>query len=172
MSSGIFLFADLMGKAELLRLACGVLAVSCVTLVIADDPYRFYTWTVTYGTSSPMGVPQQVGWLKLLFISFSGDVWGYVVLVQGKRSEFRHKLRLSCPLSFRVLKVILINGQFPGPRLDVVTNDNIVLNLINKLDQPFLLTWWVPHPQKSVWFSSYGRLDLTFCQVGSCHMLL
>lgn len=40
-----------------------------------------------------------------------------------------------------ILQVILINGQFPGPRLDVVTNDNIVLNLINKLDQPFLLTW-------------------------------
>lgn len=39
------------------------------------------------------------------------------------------------------LQVILINGQFPGPRLDVVTNDNIILNVINKLDQPFLLTW-------------------------------
>lgn len=41
------------------------------------------------------------------------------------------------------VKVILINGQFPGPRLDVVTNDNIVLNLFNQLDQPFLLTWQV-----------------------------
>ena len=41
------------------------------------------------------------------------------------------------------VQVILINGQFPGPRLDVVTNDNIILNLFNKLDQPFLLTWWV-----------------------------
>lgn len=40
-------------------------------------------------------------------------------------------------------QVILINGQFPGPRLDVVTNDNIVLNLFNKLDEPFLLTWSV-----------------------------
>ncbi|OVA07264.1 Multicopper oxidase [Macleaya cordata] len=60
-----------------------------------EDTYRFYTWTATYGTISPLGVPQQV---------------------------------------------ILINGQFPGPRLDVVTNDNIILNLINNLDQPFLLT--------------------------------
>lgn len=41
------------------------------------------------------------------------------------------------------MKVILINGQFPGPRLDVVTNDNIILNLFNQLDQPFLLTWQV-----------------------------
>lgn len=39
------------------------------------------------------------------------------------------------------MKVILINGQFPGPALEVVTNDNIILDLINKLDQPFLLTW-------------------------------
>ncbi|GKD34129.1 retrovirus-related pol polyprotein from transposon TNT 1-94, partial [Tanacetum coccineum] len=36
--------------------------------------------------------------------------------------------------------IILINGQFPGPRLDVVTNDNIVLNFINKFDELFLLT--------------------------------
>lgn len=42
-----------------------------------------------------------------------------------------------------ILQVILINGQFPGPKLDIVTNDNIILNLINKLDQPFLLTWFV-----------------------------
>ena len=39
-------------------------------------------------------------------------------------------------------KVILINGQFPGPKLDLVTNDNVILNLINKLDEPFLLTWY------------------------------
>ncbi|KAM2546494.1 hypothetical protein TB1_017908 [Malus domestica] len=86
----------------LLHLVCGVLAVLLSSSVVkAEDPYKFYTWTVTYGTLSPLGVPQQV---------------------------------------------ILINGQFPGPRLDVVTNDNIILNLINKLDQPFLLTWQVLHP--------------------------
>ncbi|GJT45751.1 CCR4-NOT transcription complex subunit 1 isoform X1 [Tanacetum coccineum] len=32
-------------------------------------------------------------------------------------------------------QIILINGEFPGPRLDVVTNDNIVLNFIKKFDQ-------------------------------------
>ncbi|KAM7264668.1 hypothetical protein ACFE04_002351 [Oxalis oulophora] len=73
-----------------------ILAVLSVCLVNADDPYRYYTWTVTYGTASPLGFPQQV---------------------------------------------ILINGQFPGPQLDVVTNDNIILNLFNNLDEPFLLTW-------------------------------
>ncbi|KAJ6678477.1 MULTI-COPPER OXIDASE [Salix viminalis] len=87
-----------MGNAVLLHFLCGVLAVLSASLVNADDPYRYYTWTVTYGTVKLLDVPQQV---------------------------------------------ILINGQFPGPRLDVVTNDNIILNLFNKLDQPFLLTWWV-----------------------------
>ncbi|MED6218548.1 hypothetical protein PIB30_027622 [Stylosanthes scabra] len=36
---------------------------------------------------------------------------------------------------------ILINGQFPGPRIDGITNDNIVVNVINKLDEKFLITW-------------------------------
>ncbi|XP_065875593.1 L-ascorbate oxidase homolog [Euphorbia lathyris] len=65
-------------------------------LVRAEDPYRFFTWTITYGTISPLGVPQ---------------------------------------------KGILINGQFPGPTIESVTNDNIVVNVINKLDVPFLITW-------------------------------
>ncbi|XP_044511456.1 L-ascorbate oxidase homolog [Mangifera indica] len=89
-----------------LQLICGVLAVLSVSFVNADDPCKYYNWTVTYGTVSPLGVPQQV---------------------------------------------ILINGQFPGPRIDVVTNDNIVLNLINKLDQPFLLTWNGIQQRKNCW---------------------
>ncbi|XP_062002151.1 L-ascorbate oxidase homolog [Rosa rugosa] len=96
-----------MGKAVLLQLLLGVLAVVLSASVVkAEDPYKYYTWTVTYGTLSPLGVPQQV---------------------------------------------ILINGQFPGPRLDVVTNDNIILNLINKLDQPFLLTWNGIKQRKNSW---------------------
>lgn len=50
-------------KAVLLHLVCGVLAVFSVAVVKAEDPYKFYTWTVTYGTRSPLGVPQQVGGL-------------------------------------------------------------------------------------------------------------
>ncbi|MFS7947712.1 putative L-ascorbate oxidase [Helianthus anomalus] len=83
-----------------------ILGALSFSMVKAEDPYKFYTWTVTYGTASPLGVPQQV---------------------------------------------ILINGQFPGPRLDVVTNDNIILNLINKLDQPFLLTWNGIKQRKNSW---------------------
>ncbi|GFS36020.1 SKU5 similar 5 [Actinidia rufa] len=36
---------------------------------------------------------------------------------------------------------ILINGQFPGPDIYSVTNDNIIINVFNSLDEPFLLSW-------------------------------
>jgi hypothetical protein len=36
---------------------------------------------------------------------------------------------------------ILINGQFPGPQIDAVTNDNIIVNVFNNLPVPFLLSW-------------------------------
>ncbi|KAL8143365.1 hypothetical protein V2J09_016397 [Rumex salicifolius] len=85
-----------MGKTKSPNLIWGIVALLSFAAVNAEDAYRFFTWTVTYGTASPLGVPQQV---------------------------------------------ILINGQFPGPSIQTVTNENIVLNLINKLDEPFLLTW-------------------------------
>lgn len=36
--------------------------------VNAEDPYRFFTWNVTYGDIYPLGVKQQV--LSLCFVSF------------------------------------------------------------------------------------------------------
>ncbi|KAK4260052.1 hypothetical protein QN277_003224 [Acacia crassicarpa] len=95
-----------MGSNSLLLLFGFVAAFLAVSLVKAEDAYKFYTWTVTYGTLSPLGTPQQV---------------------------------------------ILINGQFPGPRLDLVTNDNVILNLVNKLDEPFLLTWNGIKQRKNSW---------------------
>ncbi|PKI71550.1 hypothetical protein CRG98_008067 [Punica granatum] len=72
----------------------------------AEDPYLFFTWNVTYGTISPLGVPQ---------------------------------------------KGILINGQFPGPNINSTTNNNIVLNVYNNLDEPFLLTWSGIQQRKNSW---------------------
>ncbi|KAL9229746.1 hypothetical protein vseg_005180 [Gypsophila vaccaria] len=96
-----------MGRAKSINLVCGFVTILLSIYVAkADDPYRFFTWTVTYGTISPLGVPQQG---------------------------------------------ILINGQFPGPRLECVTNDNIVLNVINNLDEPFLLTWNGIKQRKNSW---------------------
>jgi FtsP/CotA-like multicopper oxidase with cupredoxin domain len=37
---------------------------------------------------------------------------------------------------------ILINGQFPGPQIEAVTNDNLIINVYNSLDEPFLLSWY------------------------------
>ncbi|KAF3595399.1 hypothetical protein DY000_02024126 [Brassica cretica] len=94
-------------RLSLIHLLLGALALlSSFVTVKGESPYKFYTWTVTYGVISPLGVPQQV---------------------------------------------ILINGQFPGPKLEVVSNDNIILNLINKLDQPFLLTWNGIKQRKNSW---------------------
>ncbi|CAN8251372.1 unnamed protein product [Cochlearia groenlandica] len=95
-----------MATTTLLLLGSLMALLSSFVTVKGESPYKFYTWTVTYGIISPLGVPQQV---------------------------------------------ILINGQFPGPKLDVVTNDNIILNLINKLDQPFLLTWNGIKQRKNSW---------------------
>ncbi|KQJ94623.1 monocopper oxidase-like protein SKS1 [Brachypodium distachyon] len=38
-------------------------------------------------------------------------------------------------------KVIAINGDFPGPLLNLTTNDVAHVNVLNTLDEPFLLTW-------------------------------
>lgn len=42
------------------------------------------------------------------------------------------------------LQGILINNQFPGPQIEAVTNDNLIINVFNKLNEPFLLSWYVP----------------------------
>ncbi|XP_028755243.1 L-ascorbate oxidase homolog [Neltuma alba] len=45
---------------------------------------------------------------------------------------------------------ILINGQFPGPQLDAVTNDNLVIRVYNYLPEPFLISWnGLQHRRKS-----------------------
>lgn len=74
--------------------------------VRGEDPYVYYTWNVTYGTISPLGVPQQG---------------------------------------------ILINGQFPGPEINCTSNNNIVVNVFNNLDEPFLLTWHGIQHRKNSW---------------------
>ncbi|GFY99006.1 SKU5 similar 11 [Actinidia rufa] len=83
-----------------------LLLLVCVSMVRAEDPYLFFDWNVTYGTISPLGVPQQG---------------------------------------------ILINGQFPGPKINCTSNNNIVVNVFNNLDEPFLLTWNGIQQRKNSW---------------------
>lgn len=116
-----------MGSTGLLHLICLVIALVSVSLVQAEDAYKYFTWTVTYGTLYPLASPQQV--CKCNQSVFVG-------------SKISLELWFWPFWCFFFLKVILINGQFPGPRLDLVTNENVILNLINKLDEPFLLTWY------------------------------
>ncbi|XP_027151975.1 L-ascorbate oxidase homolog [Coffea eugenioides] len=46
---------------------------------------------------------------------------------------------------------ILINGQFPGPRINCTSNNNIVVNVFNQLDEPLLLTWAGVQQRKNSW---------------------
>ncbi|CAN8240158.1 unnamed protein product [Cochlearia groenlandica] len=52
---------------------------------------------------------------------------------------------------------ILINGKFPGPDIDSVTNDNLIINVYNNLDEPFLLSWnGIQHRRNSFVDGVYG----------------
>lgn len=46
---------------------------------------------------------------------------------------------------------ILINGQFPGPRINCTSNNNIVINVFNNLDEPLLFTWAGVQQRKNSW---------------------
>ncbi|VFQ60002.1 unnamed protein product [Cuscuta campestris] len=83
-----------------------VVFLLCFAAVRAEDPYLFYTWKVTYGVISPMGIPQQG---------------------------------------------ILINGKFPGPRVNCTSNNNIIVNVFNELDEPLLFTWSGIQQRKNSW---------------------
>ncbi|CAN0826814.1 Monocopper oxidase-like protein SKS1, partial [Linum grandiflorum] len=37
--------------------------------------------------------------------------------------------------------VIAMNGQFPGPLLNATTNNNVIVNIANHLDEGVLITW-------------------------------
>ncbi|XP_050215642.1 L-ascorbate oxidase homolog [Mercurialis annua] len=82
------------------------LLVCLGSVVNGEDPYLYYTWNITYGTLSPLGVPQQV---------------------------------------------ILINNQFPGPTINSTSNNNVVVNVFNHIDEPFLLTWSGIQQRKNSW---------------------
>ncbi|KAK1260677.1 hypothetical protein QJS04_geneDACA023643 [Acorus gramineus] len=92
--------------ASLLFLLLLVSTSSSLLCINGEDPYRFFTWNVTYGFIYPLGVQQQG---------------------------------------------ILINGQFPGPQIQSVTNDNLIINVFNSLDEPFLLSWNGIQQRRNSW---------------------
>ncbi|KAL2344641.1 hypothetical protein Fmac_005926 [Flemingia macrophylla] len=46
---------------------------------------------------------------------------------------------------------ILINGQFPGPEINSTSNNNVVINVFNYLDEPLLFTWSGVQQRKNSW---------------------
>jgi hypothetical protein len=104
----------------------------CCTLVFvnAEDPYRFFTWNVTYGDIYPLGVKQQV--CALIFVCKSCNV---TILSLGCSYKKMFFLMVFC------VQGILINGQFPGPDIYSVTNNNLIINVYNSLPEPCLISW-------------------------------
>ncbi|KAE8711291.1 L-ascorbate oxidase-like protein [Hibiscus syriacus] len=49
------------------------------------------------------------------------------------------------------VKGILINNEFPGPNINSTTNNNVVVNVFNNLDEPFLITWHGIQQRKNSW---------------------
>ncbi|CAH9112203.1 unnamed protein product [Cuscuta epithymum] len=48
-------------------------------------------------------------------------------------------------------QVIAINGKFPGPAINVTTNNNVVVNVKNKLDEDLLMHWSGIQMRKNSW---------------------
>ncbi|XP_021776490.1 L-ascorbate oxidase homolog [Chenopodium quinoa] len=96
--------SDLKKKSVLLLFL--VVLLTIIGSSLAESPYRFFTWNVTFGDIYPLGVKQQG---------------------------------------------ILINGQFPGPPIEAVTNDNLIISVFNSLDEPFLLSWNGIQQRRNSW---------------------
>ncbi|KAL1813860.1 hypothetical protein DCAR_0626244 [Daucus carota subsp. sativus] len=48
-------------------------------------------------------------------------------------------------------KVIAVNGKFPGPIINVTTNENVIVNVRNKLNENALLTWPGVQMRRTSW---------------------
>ncbi|KAF7824888.1 monocopper oxidase-like protein SKS1 [Senna tora] len=48
-------------------------------------------------------------------------------------------------------RVIAINGKFPGPVLNVTTNNNVIVNVKNDLDENLLVTWSGVQMRRNSW---------------------
>ncbi|KAJ8767627.1 hypothetical protein K2173_018185 [Erythroxylum novogranatense] len=48
-------------------------------------------------------------------------------------------------------QVIAVNGKFPGPVINVTTNNNVIVNVRNKLDENLLMHWSGIQQRRSSW---------------------
>jgi len=133
-----------------------VLVLAVVHGVNGEDPYRFFTWKVTYGDIYPLGVKQQV-LNELIFLALPLQLCFFFFLLcwslENASCFLKPKVYSFARFFFffwfsgmlewkwEMLQGILINGQFPGPQIDAVTNENLVINVFNYLREPFLISW-------------------------------
>ncbi|KAJ0988978.1 hypothetical protein J5N97_007334 [Dioscorea zingiberensis] len=84
--------------------------------------------------------------LLLVFLLFDaalgGDPYAYI--------DWDVSFISAAPLGVKQ-QVIGINRQFPGPTVNVTTNWNVVVNVKNNLDEPFLVTWNGLQQRKNSW---------------------
>lgn len=100
----------------------------------AGDPFAFYDWDVAYKTVSPLGVKQQV--IQICCFVFFSFLPTFFFFVKVQTFLFL------CLFLKKNKKVIAINGEFPAPIVNVSTNWNLVVNVLNDLDEPLLITWY------------------------------
>lgn len=144
-----------MEDSKLKLVLCCFIACILFIDVNGENPYRYITWKVTYGDIYPLGVKQQVTYLPSFFLSFFHVFWFlfrgiicafWVCLLLVSQSDLAWQVADLLCLSnglecCSVLQGILINGQFPGPQIDAVTNDNLIISVYNYLNEPFLISW-------------------------------
>ncbi|KAL0390417.1 UNVERIFIED_CONTAM: L-ascorbate oxidase [Sesamum calycinum] len=84
----------------------------------------------------------------LLFLCFSATC----VFAGDPTLEFEWKVTYGTIAPLGVPQQgILINGQFPGPAINCTSNNNIIVNVFNQLDEPLLLTWAGIQQRKNSW---------------------
>ena len=124
-----------------------VLLMKCIN---GEDPYQFFTWNVTYGDIYPLGVKQQVIYSFFLLQDSRFKIFkiqDFHVFLVFVLYFYWVYIYFSCEVTFmnvsEMLQGILINGQFPGPQITSVTNENLIVSVFNSLNEPFLLSWSV-----------------------------
>ncbi|GFQ01933.1 l-ascorbate oxidase homolog [Phtheirospermum japonicum] len=92
--------------------------------------------------------------MGLIYLASILAFWG-VIMVKAedgyKYYNWTVTYAQASPLGTPQQQVIHINGTFPGPTIECVTNDNIIVNVYNNLDVPFLLTWNGIKQRKTSW---------------------
>ncbi|TVU32060.1 hypothetical protein EJB05_23778, partial [Eragrostis curvula] len=121
----------------MVRRLLALLAAALLMLrpALATDPYAFFEWDVSYVTAAPLGVKQQASWP---FFSARPYFQAYASRRAGSNENL-------------LAQVIGINGKFPGPVVNVTTNWNVVVNVLNDLDEPLLITWNGIQHRKNCW---------------------